>query len=207
MDMNSNSGEIEPLKPLALVLERDESWRYFGDRTIEQHHGLIEQYRLHPGVPVAVAQHYENARNAWLYSFFAYRLVQVAIFQVHMAGESALKTRAASEGVNVKSKSLMELLDIAVEQRWLLDTGFELTKDRDTQEGDHWESLAALGIDRQPFVGPIHEQAYTKDLVDAFRRIRNAVAHGEVILMPNLSWQFMAVRDMINQLFPEASSK
>ena len=31
---------------------------------------------------------------------------------------------------------------------------------------------------------------------------RNALAHGEVLLKPNLSWEFMAVRDLINQLFP-----
>ena len=36
----------------------------------------------------------------------------------------------------------------------------------------------------------------------AFRRIRNTLAHGEVILKPNVSWEFMAVRDLINQLFP-----
>jgi hypothetical protein len=202
--MNSNPGEIEPLKPLALVLERDENWRYFGDRTMKQHHGLIEQYKLHSGVPAAVAQHYENARNAWLYSFFAYRLVQVAVFQVHLAGESAIKMRAVSEGINVKNKSLMELLDIAVEQRWLLDINFELTRDREIQENDHLKMLAGMGVPCQPFVGPIHEQAYTRDFVDAFRRIRNAVAHGEVILMHNLSWQFLAIRDVINQLFSKS---
>jgi hypothetical protein len=38
--------------------------------------------------------------------------------------------------------------------------------------------------------------------VAAFRNIRNALAHGEVILKHNVSCEFMAVRDLINQLFP-----
>ena len=59
-----------------------------------------------------------------------------------------------------------------------------------------------VGVEHQPFIGPLHEQDYAKGLVAAFRRIRNALAHGEVILKPNVSWEFMAERDLINQLFP-----
>ena len=54
---------LDRLKPLAAVLERDESWRHFGDRALEQHHALIERYVLHSGVPDTVVQHYENAKK------------------------------------------------------------------------------------------------------------------------------------------------
>ena len=202
--MNSSADEIEQLKPLASVFTQDELWHVFGNRTVEQHHSLIAGYALHTCVPARVAQHYENARNTWLYSFFSYRLLQVAILQVHLAGESAIKERAKHEGINIKSKSLAELLDIAVKQRWLLDTGFELTQDRAQREAEHLNMLRAMGIEREPFVGPLHEQDYAKGLVAAFRKLRNAVAHGEVILKPNLSWEFLAIRDLINQLFPQS---
>lgn len=199
--MSEPSG-VEGLKQLPAVLERDECWLPFGDRSLEQHHRLIARYALHANVPAAVAQHFENARNTWLYSFFSYRLLQVALLQVHLAGESAVKERAKQEGINVKSKPLVELLDIALEKRWLLDAGFEIAASRADREAEHIEMLRALGVDRQHFVGPIHEQAYAKGLADAFRMIRNSLAHGEVVLKPNLSWEFLAIRDLINQLFP-----
>jgi hypothetical protein len=195
------TNDVEGLKQLSAVLERDECWRPFGNRSLEQHHGLVAHYALHANVPAVVAQHFENARNTWLYSFFSYRLLQVAILQVHLAGESAIKERAKQEGINVNSKKLVELLDIALEKRWLLDAGFEMTAGRADREAEHIEMLRAIGIDRQSFVGPLHEQDYAKGLVDAFRKIRNSLAHGEVILKPNLSWEFSAIRDLINQLF------
>lgn len=188
---------------MAEVMARDESWRYFGNRTLEQHHGLIQKYALHAGVPETVAQHYENARNTWLYSFFSYRLLQVAILQVHLAGEAAIKERAKREGINPQKK-LVYLLGVALEKRWLLDSNFEVTAERHQRESEHLEMLRFVGNPSEAFVGPIHEQDYAKGLIDAFRRIRNALAHGEVILKPNLSWEFLAVRDMINQLFPES---
>lgn len=201
--MDSSANAIDRLKPLSEVLERDEPWRYFGNRTLEQHHELIEQYAVHAGVPAAVAQHYENARNTWLYSFFSYRLLQVAILQIHLAGEVAIKERARLEGISPKKK-LVDLLEIALEKRWLLDTNFEVTAEKYQREAEHLEMLRFMGTPAEPFVGPIHEQDYAKGLIGAFRSIRNALAHGEVILKPNLSWEFLAVRDMINQLFPES---
>jgi hypothetical protein len=196
---------VEPLKPLTEVLNRDEGWKFFGNRSLEQHYGLISDYELHQGVPDVVVQHYENARNAWLYSFFSYRLLQVAMLQVHLAGEVAIKERANLEGVSVKGKTLAKLLEMALKNRWLLDARFEVVTDRAERELQHLEMLRSIGVQREPFVGPLHEQDYAEGLVDAFRCIRNALAHGEVILKPNLSWEFMAIRDLINQLFLEPS--
>lgn len=205
--MAENADSVDRLKSLPEVLVRDERWQLFGDRSLEQHHRLIESYALHAGVPDVVVQHYENARNAWLYSFFSYRLLQVAILQVHLAGEAAIKERARRENINTKNKKLVELLDIALKKRWLLDVRFEVTADRDKRDAEHLAMLQFLGIAREPFVGPLHEQDYAKGLIDAFRHIRNALAHGEVILKPNLSWEFLAVRDLINQLFPLSVSE
>jgi len=200
--MAESEDTVDGLKPLAAVLERDELWRMFGNRSLEQHHRLIEQYALHSGVPSAIAQHYENARNTWLYSFFSYRLLHVALMQLHVAGEAAIKERAAREGINTKGRDLKALLDIALEKRWLLDTHFVVTTDRAKREAEHLEMLRGMGVHREPFVGPLHEQDYAKGLADAFRKIRNSLAHGDVILKPNLSWEFLAIRDLVNQIFP-----
>ena len=99
------SGELDGLKSLSAVLTRDDRWRAFGNRSIEQHHALIAQFALHDGVPTTVAQHFENARNTWLYGFFSYRLLQVALMQVHVAGEAAIKERARREDINLKSEA------------------------------------------------------------------------------------------------------
>lgn len=200
--MTDSVDSVDRLKPLADVLERDDSWRAFGNRSLEQHHGLIQHYALHSGVPDAVVQHYENAKNCWLYAFFSYRLLQGALLQVHLAGELAFKERAKREGL-AAGKSLAHLLDVALKERWLLDVRFEVTADRANREVEHLEMLRFMGVLQEPFIGPLHEQEYAKGLIAVFRLIRNALAHGEVILKPNLSWEFMAVRDLINQLFPE----
>ena len=163
---------------------------------------MIDRYALHGGVPADVWQHYENARNTWLYAFFNYRLLQVALMQVHVAGEVAIKDRAKLEGLDTKKFTLKELRNMALERRWLLDVNFEAVADRAEREAEHLEMLRYMGVPREPFVGPLHEQDYAKGLVEAFRKIRNALAHGEVLLKPNLSWEFLAVRDLINQLFP-----
>lgn len=205
--MSDRTPEIEGLKPLAGVLSRDEIWGFIGNRSLEQHHVLIAQYALHDGVPAAVVQQYENARNTWLYAFFSYRLLQVALMQAHVAGEAAIKARAKFEGVDTEKTTLKALLDMALARRWLLDVNFEVTADRAKREAEHLEMLHFMGVEHEPFVGPLHEQDYAKGLVNAFRHIRNALAHGEVLLKPNLGWEFMAVRDLINQLFAEAGRR
>lgn len=178
--------ELDGFESLASVMSRDERWSFLGNRTLEQHHTDIAQYALHEGVPLAVRQQYENARNTWLYAFFSYRLLQVALMQVHVAGEAAIKERARREGINLRSKqanTLEKLLDMAVARRWLLDEHFTVVADTSSSDS-------------------AGEQGYVRRLADAFRHIRNSLAHGEVLLDPSLGWAFRAVRDMINQLFP-----
>ena len=68
-------------------------------------------------------------------------------------------------------------------QRWFLDANFQVVAD-------------AAGADLA------RDQDYSTRLVYAFRTLRNSLAHGEVILDPNLGWAFMAVRDLIIQLYP-----
>ena len=195
------SDEIDRLKALPEVMSRDDRWRVFGNRSLEQHHELIAQFSLHENVPNTVLQHFENAKNTWLYAFFSYRLLQVALMQLHVAGEVALKERAACDGIGTKGRSLNDLLNIAIQRCWLLDVNFEITSHKIKNEAERIEMLRLIGVEHELFVGQVGEQDYAKKLVAAVREIRNALAHGEVILKPNVSWEFLAVRDLINQIF------
>jgi hypothetical protein len=196
---------VEPLKPFAKVVQKDELWNCFVGSDFENFYARIDSFQLHNGVPVDVRQHFENARNTWLYSFFAYRLLQTADLQLHVAGEAAIRERAKLEGIK-PNQNLAKLLTIAIEQRWLVDTGFSVTQYRAEQEAEHIETMKSMGVHGEAFVGPLREQNYSVILIHAFRFLRNSVAHGEVMLQPNLSGQFRAMRDMINQLFPEPTT-
>ena len=88
---------LDGLKPLEEVCVADARWLYLG-RSLEGHHGLIASIALNDRVPADVRQHYENARNAGLYSFFAYRLLSVAFLTLLVACESVVRARAAAEG-------------------------------------------------------------------------------------------------------------
>jgi hypothetical protein len=85
--------------------------------------------------------------------------------------------------------------------RWLLDAHFEIAADRAERELQQRGHLREMGEERELLVGPLHGQDFAKRWVEAFRQIRNALTHGGVILDPNLGGAFLAVWDLINQLF------
>lgn len=195
---------LDPLKPLEEVFIPDERWRFFS-RTLESHHALIASIQLNPSVPEEVGQHFENARNAWLYAFFSYPLLTVALATVHVACESAIKARARQEGLpGWERKSLFELLDAAVENRWLVDSGFAATENREARWEEERSILLAIGATEiGPYIEPTDDQAHAKKVVKAVRELRNALAHGESLLTNSVSPAFRAMADLINQLFPQ----
>ncbi len=151
--------DVDGLKPLAEVLERDERWRVFCNRTIDQHHALIAEYSLRDRVPDIVAQHFENSTNTWLYAFFSYRLPQVALMQVHVTGEAASKSGPGARASTSSPKA-----------------------------PTRWRSCCALR-----WSGAGCWLLVAQRLADAFRTLRNSLAHAEVLLDPNLGWPFLAV--------------
>ena len=93
--------------------------------------------------------------------------------QVHVSGDAAIKERQTREHQPQVPPR---------QQRWLPDANFEVTA-----RAAHSDTAG--------------EQDYAQRLADAFRRLRNELAHGGVFLNPNPGWAFTAVRDLINQLF------
>lgn len=194
---------FEPLMPLAEMLVPDKRWMLFS-RTLEGHHALIDSIKLNTAAPLNVRQQFENARNAWLYAFFAYRLLSVATLAVHVTCEAAVKERAKREGLNSrKSIKFNDLLDEAVNRRWLIDAGFASAAMRAQNWNAHRDMLLALGEpDIGPWQQPTDDQAHTREIVKAIRGIRNHMAHGNELTVPNLSRVFQAAADFINMLFP-----
>lgn len=192
------------LKPLAQVLVPDERWQYF-NRTLADHHALIASVELNTSVPDKVRQQFENARHAWLYAYYAYGLLSVAMLAVHVACESAIKARAVAEGLpRAKSKNLSSLLDEALDRAWLQDDGFAATANGEANWNEQREFLLSIGqADIGPWQEPEDTQHHTRHVLAAIRQLRNTMAHGEAILMPNLWATFRAAADFINQLFPE----
>jgi len=195
---------LDPLKPLAEVLTPDERWRC-SSRTLEDHHRLIALIQLNASVPDEVRQHFENARNAWLYAFFAYRLLTVALSTVHMACETAVRARAKQEGLaGWKKKRLAELLEIAISKRWLVDSGFTEAEHREAAWAEDRALLLAIGAeDIGSYIQPTDDQAHAKVVVRVVRELRNGLAHGETLLTSDISPAFRAAADLINQLFPQ----
>lgn len=196
---------LDGLKPLGEVLVADQRWGYFG-RSLEGHYDLIASIALNDRVPEDVRQHYENARNAWLYSFFAYRLLSVAFLTLLVACESAVRARAAAEGYQKHaSERLVTLLKHGLSERWVSDEGFPAAADREEHWDDQRRFLTLIGEpDIGSWPGPADDQEHSRALVDALRHLRNSLAHGETLLKHNLSHEFQAVADFINQLFPLA---
>lgn len=194
---------LDGLKPLEEVLVVDSRWANSG-RSLEGHHGLIASIALNDGVSEDVRQHYENARNAWLYSFFAYRLLSVAFLTLLVACESAIRARAAAEGYKKHaSERLVTLLKHGLSERWVLDEGFSQAADREQQWDDQRRLLMLIGeADIGSWPGPTDDQEHSRLVVDALRHLRNSLAHGNTLLKHNLSHEFQAVADFINQLFP-----
>jgi hypothetical protein len=194
---------LDSLKPLEDVLIADARWGYFG-RSLEGHHGLVASIMLNDRVPEDVRQQYENARNAWLCSFFAYRLLSVAFLTLLVACESAIRACAAAEGYQKHAlERLVTLLKHVLSERWVLDDGFSAASDREQQRDDQRRLLMLIGeADIGSWFGPADDQEHSRALVDALRHLRNSLAHGETLLKHNLSHEFQAVADFINQLFP-----
>lgn len=195
---------LDPLKPLAEVFIPDERWTFFST-TLEAHHVLISSIQLNPSVPEDVGQHFENARNVWLYAYFSYSLLTVALATVHMACESAVKARARQEGLpGWEKKRLYELLDVAIANRWLVDAGFVAAAHREGRWEEERAMLLAIGAaDIGSYIKPTDDQDHSKRVVGSIRELRNSLAHGEPLLTNSISPTFRAAADLINQLFPQ----
>jgi hypothetical protein len=147
-------------------------------------HDAVSAFSLNTSVPADVAQHFETAKNVYLYSWFIYRFQPVAELQSLVSLEFALRLRLAHEisSGKIKHKMLWGLLKYSIENGLIKKEGFaRWVKVNDPE----WDLLASLE--------------------KALPQIRNDHAHGSYTLTPTALGILELVYEMINQLFPAAS--
>jgi hypothetical protein len=144
-------------------------------------HDAVSDFSLNAGVPEDVAQHFETAKNLYLYSWFIYRFQPVAEFQCMASLEYALRERLAQEisSGKVKYKMLRGLLEYAIQNGLIRRDGFARWVKANDPE---WDLLASLEM--------------------ALPEIRNGYAHGTYTLAPTALGTLELVYEMINQLYP-----
>ncbi|MEW6688063.1 MAG: hypothetical protein AB1452_03120 [Pseudomonadota bacterium] len=198
------------LKPLHEVLEPDPWWdafvmfdgKEFRKRRLEDHHAFIAGIELSDSVPANVRLLFDSARNAYLYSFFAHRLLMVADLHAHVSVEFALREKAAVAGRKVSERwGMSRLFKLAIAQKWIVDAGFTVHRRNEAARKERLKMYAELDpkIEYQP---PADSQAYCRILADSFPGLRNMHAHGSEAIYPSVLGTFEIAADLIHQLFP-----
>ncbi len=144
-------------------------------------HALVEPLRLEPAVPVDIHEQFDKARQAFIYSWFAYDLVSLAEQQGYQTLELALREKlpaAERKKADEKRWGLGKLLERAVAHRWLVRADFE---------------------------APPHYPGGPKIcLLDMIAMFRNELAHGSRNLFPNGSLEMLRLcAEILNRLFAD----
>ncbi len=148
-------------------------------------HSALGEIHLNSEVPTDIKSQFNVARNMALYSYFLYSLVPEVQLKSYTIIEYALRLKAEKEGVNKNAKRplmLRKLLDLAVKQGWVKDSGFRHIND------------------------PSSSNDWCKSMVHTISDLRNSQAHGSTMLTPDFYHHICVCADFINQLFPGKAS-
>lgn len=89
-------------------------------------HRLVSPLQLGGFVPPEIREQFDKARNAFLYSWFAYDLATLAEQQTYAVIEMALRERLAADKSAVPNRSgLARLLKVAITRGWLAPAEFD----------------------------------------------------------------------------------
>ena len=176
------------LKPSGALLKSDARFRDFvfhdaetGEVRpvyIEDLRTMVVSIELKPHVPTAIREQFDEARNAFVYSWFVYEFATLAEQQCFAALEMALRHRLdpTAPPNTTRSPGLDKLLKAAVKDGWL---------------------------NRDEFVVPsISGVGDSMCLLDFIPRSRNHVMHGNIQLLPQGTPDIMQLcADVMNRLF------
>lgn len=177
---------MEKLKPLEEISSPDRRNRFFVYRdrnggflkpTLELVHSKISAVCLNSSVPEEIRNHFAQAQNLALYSWFHYQFHVTAEFMSMITIEFALKAKLG------KKSSFKHLIEQAVEQGLIKDEGFR-----------HLDSSAN------------RKCSYSESLIEVLPYLRNSYAHGSQDIHNDSITPLMIAADFINQLFPEEAA-
>ncbi|VWC77509.1 hypothetical protein BLA39750_00980 [Burkholderia lata] len=140
-------------------------------------HEVVSSITLNTSVPAVIRSHFSQAQNLAVYSWFHYPFNVTAQFLGFISVEYALKIRLHNTG------SFKNLIEMAVKQKLITDSGFAIASLREAAD-----------------------KPYVETLVDVMPKLRNRFAHGTDMLHNNSLSSLRICADFINQLFPEEAS-
>lgn len=162
----------------------------------------IASITLHEKVPAVIREQYDVAKNVLLYSWYSYRLRMVAWLYSYSVLENALREKY--NNISGRSPGLYRLLENAIQDGYLNDSGFHMTKYKETMISEHMESDE---ICRQVEYIEIPESErkgstkYIEGLSKAIPNLRNALAHGEHMILSEVMMPMVVNAEIINMLF------
>lgn len=169
---------METLKAHNEITEPDERNSFFVDEnlrplTLERIHNEVSKITLNISVPDEIRNHFAQALNLAVYSWFHYQFHVTADFMCMVSVEYALKVKSK------KKSSFKQLIALAVNEGWITDDGFGVARRRKSSE-----------------------RSYVQTLVEVLPALRNNYAHGSTTLHNDSLGSLGIAADFINQLFP-----
>jgi hypothetical protein len=185
------------LKPLDQILKPDELSPAFL-HSLETVHAIASSITLGDAVPENVNAQFDIARHAYVYAWCYYHFLPVAELYAILAVELALRMRYKASPPGQVSRAnepgLGKLLQIAADQGWITDAGFDAIFTEWVEVGEDLVEERQVPPERAPSV--------TKIVVEFLPKIRNDLAHGEFRVLSRTGNALQRAAEIINQLFP-----
>jgi len=167
-------------------------------------HNQIASITLHENVPTVIREQYDVAKNVLLYSWYSYRMRMVAWLYSYSVLENALREKY--NNTSGRSIGLHRLLEKAIQDGFLNDSGFHMTKYKENVVSEQAEGDI---ICRQVEYIEIPESEregntkYIKNLCKSIPKFRNSLAHGEHMILSEVLTPMFINAEIINMLFKE----
>jgi hypothetical protein len=175
----------------------------------------MESLELPPQIPESVASAFAVARNTWLYGWFYWPFYALAGFQAFRCMETAFRFRERLEEgegrlmPNRKGpRSFRSLFRVAIDQKWIIDEGFQRFRDLDQRRREFENDLGGLAVVESP-PAPRPSTEYSEVLAQAVPDLRNSHAHADApiaLLFDNTRLVLELARDVIVQVLGSVAS-
>jgi hypothetical protein len=166
----------QPDERSSYLRHHDQVAGHIRELCIEDLYNDIATLELDNSVPLEIRQHFDAARYAYLYSWFAYDLATLAELQVYSVLEMALRHKLKQELPQAKRSGLTALFKTAADRKWLIPEKFDVPSEPHSKKISYFDVIV---------------------------RQRNKLMHGAMHLHPDGSLMMMKVcKRILNALFP-----